>query len=360
MAVERNALARLSVALEPPYPILIGSGALAALAEAIPERRVALLSDAAVFALHGSRVEGALERHAKQVKSYTFPPGEGSKSLAVFTRLLGALAEDAFDRRSAVLALGGGVSGDLAGFVAASYLRGVAFYQLPTSLLAMVDSSIGGKTGVNLPQGKNLVGAFWQPKAVGIELDFLKTLPARIFREGAVELFKAGLLADENILKDMRNPDFRPDGDPAFLADLIRRGVQVKADIVAADETETGVRAQLNLGHTLGHALEAATHHKLSHGDSVAYGLLYAALLAKARGYADLSDDVARFLEWLEPDPLPALELADLLPYMQRDKKARSGVIRFVLLEHPGQPVLVDDLTPGELDSAWKELKAAR
>ena len=281
-------LRSVELALSPPYPALIGAGAVAALAATMGQTRLALIADERVWGLHGEGVRAALEAAGKRVAPFTFAPGEASKTLPVYGRLLGELARSGFDRGGAVVALGGGVTGDLAGFVAASYLRGIAYYGLPTTLLAMVDSSVGGKTGLNLPEGKNLVGAFWQPRGVALEPAFLRTLPERTFREGAVELYKAGLLADAGIPPAVLNPDFRPDGDPDVLAELIARGLRVKADLVAADETEQGVRAYLNLGHTLGHALEAASAHGLSHGDAVGYGLLYAALLGHGRGFADL------------------------------------------------------------------------
>ena len=350
----------LAVRLEPPYPVFIGAGALEPFMAHLAEPQVALLADDTVDRLHGQKVEAALRAAGKRVQRFTFPAGEASKSLGTFGWLLEQLADANLDRQSAVVALGGGVSGDLSGFVAASFLRGVAFYQLPTTLLAMVDSSIGGKTGVNLPQGKNLVGAFWQPKAVAIEPSFLATLPERVFREGAVELFKAGLLADPDLLPQVTKPGFRPGGDPEVLGELIERGVRVKADIVAADATEQGVRAHLNLGHTLAHALEAASRHALSHGDAVGYGLYYAARLAARRGFEDLSETVRDFLEWLGPAPLPPLEWDQLTGFMQRDKKTRQGQLTFVLLEQPGAPVLVRDLREDELRAAWRDLKEAR
>ncbi len=347
---------KLTVAVQPPYPIFIESGVLGHLAEYIGARRVALISDEHVAPLHAERVCSRLRESGKQVSSYTVPAGEASKSLEVFTGLLRQLAQEGLERTSAILALGGGVVGDLAGFTAASYLRGVTFYQCPTSLLAMVDSSVGGKAGVNLPEGKNLVGAFWQPKAVFADVSTLASLPEREFKQGAVELFKHGLLADPTILEDWPDTRFRPDGPTGFLTDLIARSVQVKADIVAADEREQGVRATLNLGHNLGHALEAYSHHRLSHGDAVAYGLLFAAKLAAQRGWADEIARVRAFLAWLKPPPLPPCTLRELKPYLARDKKTRGGAQRWVLLERLGCPRVVGDVGEGELEAAWNYL----
>jgi 3-dehydroquinate synthase len=255
-----------------------------------------------------------------------------------------------------VLALGGGVVGDLAGFVAASYMRGIAFYQIPTTLLAMVDSSVGGKTGINLDEGKNLVGAFWQPKAVFTDVRFLRSLPEREFRQGAVELFKHGLLADKSILADVENPEFNSKGDTTFLIDIIKRSVKVKADIVAVDEKEQNIRAYLNLGHTLAHALEAASHHHLTHGEAVAYGLVFDAHLSRQRGYADEVERVVRFLNWLKPKALGVTDLGVLEPYMLRDKKNEAGKVKFVILKEIGEPVIVDDITLPERKQAWLAL----
>jgi 3-dehydroquinate synthase len=348
----------VTVEVTPPYPIIVEPKLLTRAARHIHERRLALVSDERVAALHGHTVQHSLEQAGKRVTRYTVPPGEASKSLARFEALLRQLARDGFDRRSAVLALGGGVVGDLAGFVAASYMRGVAFYQLPTSLLAMVDASVGGKTGVNLPEGKNLIGAFWQPCAVLIDPEVLATLSMREFKQGAVELFKHGLLAAPESLDEVLAPAFRPGGDSAFLSRLIARSVEVKARIVARDEREAGERAFLNLGHTLAHALEAASNHRLAHGDAVAYGLLYAGLLAARRGYADETVRYEALLRWLGPSPLPVHDWETLQPYLLRDKKHHSGRQRWVLLRRLGEPVIADDVTPSELERAWKAFLA--
>lgn len=355
MAVD--APTRVRVAVEPAYDVVVGDGIASQLGSLITQKQVALVSDEKVYALHGGAVVEGLEDAGKRVRLYPVPEGEKSKSLAKFDELLQRFSEDGLDRGCAVIALGGGVTGDLAGFVAASYLRGVAFYQVPTSLLAMVDASVGGKTGVNLPQGKNLVGAFWQPKAVVADAAFLRTLPENVFKEGAVEHFKHGLLKDKRILDDLACADFTPQGNPDFLSQSIAHSVQVKADIVAADEKEAGVRAHLNLGHTLAHSLEAASHHNLSHGDAVAYGLLFMAYLSKARGYDDETQRVQNFLHWVTPGPLPTQDFSVLEPYMQRDKKVADGKLRFVLLEQLGKPVIVNDVSSAELNDAWQALK---
>lgn len=343
------------MALQPAYPVHVGPGLLSAAHEHIREKTVVVVTDDNVARLHAQTLVDSLSRVGRAVHLLSVPPGEDSKSIAVWGGLLSRMAELALGRDCAVAALGGGVVGDLAGFVAASYLRGVAFYQLPTTLLAMVDSSVGGKTGVDLPQGKNLVGAFWQPRAVLADVSTLATLPEREFRQGTVEFVKHGYLASPNhvaIYKD----DWTTRSDPERLAASIVENVKVKADVVVSDERESGVRATLNLGHTLAHALEAATDHAIPHGDAVSHGLVYAALLARARGMSDLVNPLVELRDWVAPGPLPRLEWDDLVKYMQRDKKVVAGQLRFVLPERVGRAVVVDDVEPPEMLNAWREL----
>ena len=349
---------KLTVALTPPYDVVVEAGVLARAGDYIRAPKLALISDDKVAPLYADTVQKSLEAAGSQVFLYTVPATEDSKSLTTLETLLRRLARDGFNRQSAVVALGGGVVSDLAGFVAASYMRGIAFYTLSTTLLGMVDASVGGKTGVNLPEGKNLVGAFWQPKAVLMDVSVLATLPEREFRGGAVELFKHGLLADPQLLDDVADERFRRDGPAGFLEEVITRSVKVKTDVVAEDEREGGRRAYLNLGHTLAHALEAHTDHALSHGDAVTYGLLFATQLAAARGYADETDRVRAFVRWVSPSPLPDVPLDPLLPFIARDKKHLSNQ-RWVLLRRIGQPFLADDVQESELRDAWAYLQAA-
>ncbi len=334
------------------------AGLLARAGDYIRVPKVALISDEGVAPLYAETVRRSLEAAGSRVCTYTVPEGEDSKSLATLELLLRKLSQDGFNRRDAVVALGGGIVSDLAGFVAASYMRGIYFYTLSTTLLGMVDAAVGGKTGVNLPEGKNLVGAFWQPKAVLMDVSVLATLPKREFRGGAVEAFKHGLLADPQLLNNVANPEFRRDGSHDFLEETVARSVQVKADIVADDEREGGRRAYLNLGHTLAHALEAHSEHALSHGDAVAYGLLFAARLAAARGYADETERVERFVRWVAPTPLSEGPLDPLLPFIARDKKHLDRQ-RWVLLEQIGRPRIADDVTETELRGAWAYLQDA-
>ena len=349
---------KLTVALTPPYDVVVEAGVLVRTGDYILAPRLALISDEKVAPLYADTVQKSLEVANSQVFLYTVRASEDSKSLGTLETLLSRLAQDGFNRQSAVVALGGGVVSDLAGFVAASYMRGLDFYTLSTTLLGMVDASVGGKTGVNLPEGKNLVGAFWQPKAVLMDVSTLATLPEREFRGGAVELFKHGLLADPKLLDDVVDARFHRDGPADFLEAAIARSVKVKADIVAEDEREGGRRAYLNLGHTLAHALEAYTDHALSHGDAVTYGLLFATKLAAARGYADETGRVRAFVRWVNPTPLPDIPLDPLLPFIARDKKHLSKQ-RWVLLKRIGQPFLADDVQESELQAAWVYLQKA-
>ena len=356
----------VTVRVEPPYPVLVGSGLLPDLAALLGahgvllERKVALISDTAVAGLHAQAVVAALEDAGAGVTLVEVTPGEGSKSLERVAEVCSALSRAGVDRTGLVVALGGGVVGDLAGFVAASYLRGLPFVQLPTSLLAMVDASVGGKTGVNLPEGKNLVGAFHQPLAVLADTALLGTLPERAFREGAVELVKAGLIGDRTLLDVFMGTGETPGAalhvDAAGLAGLVAAAVQVKADVVAADPTEAGVRAHLNLGHTLAHALEIASEHALPHGEAVAYGLVFAAELGAARGWVDWRREAQALLAWVAPDALPEVPWETLLALIGRDKKRLGSRRRMVLLREIAVPTVVDDVDDEALARAWRAL----
>lgn len=353
----------LRVEVSPPYDVHVAPGLLDEAGRFVAENSVAIIADSTVRHLFGHELTDVLVAAGKTVKVVSFTPGEGSKDLPTYGRVMRDLASAGLGRDAAVIALGGGVSGDLAGFVAATYLRGVAYYQIPTTLLAMVDSSVGGKTGVDLPEGKNLVGSFWQPKAVLADVRALRSLPARELRQGAAEVLKTGLIGDppltdfvaEKLMPAVAKQGQLPADDD--LVEAVARSVAVKAGIVAADEREHGVRAHLNLGHTLGHALEAYSRFALPHGDAVLYGLVFAAILGRARGFVDLVEPLAQIVRRLSPEPLPGVNLDELLPYLARDKKAVAGRPRFVLLADMGKPVVVDDVTEDLMESAWSEFE---
>jgi 3-dehydroquinate synthase len=329
------------------YPIRIGPGLLRerAWAEAIRGRDVLVVSDGHVAPLYLAQVTAALAD--RRVATLVLPPGEQEKTLARFGEAIEALAALRASRDATVVALGGGVVGDLAGFAAACWMRGVAFVQLPTTLLAMVDSSVGGKTAVDLPQGKNLVGAFHQPSAVVADTDTLRTLPPRELRAGLAEVVKYGAIRDEPFfawIEQHHAALLAQDADA--LGEAIERCCRHKAGIVARDETEQGERALLNFGHTFGHALEtAAGYGSLLHGEAVAIGMVLAARLSSALGHAPPEDAerLSRLLAHLglplfprgETDPVHLLEL------MRLDKKAVSGRLRLILWRGMGRAEVV-------------------
>lgn len=331
------------------YPIHIGAGLLARhelLADAVPGRHALIVSDANVAPRYLAAVERALS--GKTVRAAILPPGEQEKTLARFGEVLEALAALGASRDAAVIALGGGVIGDLAGFAAACWMRGVRFVQLPTTLLAMVDSSVGGKTAVDLPAGKNLVGAFHQPAAVIADTDTLRTLPDRELRAGLAEVVKYGAIADEGFFAWLEaHGDALLARDPDALAEAIGRSCAHKAAIVARDETEQGDRALLNFGHTFGHAVETEQGFGgLNHGEAVAVGMALAARLSTALGRAPAADAqrLGALLARLGlPTALPAGLAADaLLARMRLDKKNRSGALRLILWRRLGQAEIAD------------------
>jgi 3-dehydroquinate synthase len=283
------------------------------------------------------------------------PPGEASKGIDEFERCLEWLAQSGADRRSVVVAFGGGVVGDLAGFVAASYMRGVPYIQAPTSLLAQVDSSVGGKVGIDLPQGKNLVGAFYPPQQVLVGQAFLRTLPDRHIRNGLAEVVKYGYIADTELVERMSGRL------EERLPEIVRRCIEIKADVVAEDETEqTGRRAILNFGHTVGHALETYTgYESLLHGEAIAVGMAVEARVGERLGVT-APGTAQRLVETLRQLGLPTTshhlrDVEDLIDLMRRDKKSREGRLAFSLLLHPGACKLIEDVDVRAVEAALLE-----
>ena len=346
------------VAASPAYTVHVGPGALARAHDVVPGHRVAIVSDAVVDALYGDAVAEALTGSGRDVHRLVVPAGEPSKSATVWTDLLSGMARAGFSRDDAVLALGGGVVGDLAGFTAASYMRGIPVVQVPTTLLAMADAAIGGKTGINLPEGKNLVGAFWQPSAVLMDVRTLRTLPEAVLHQGTVEVFKHGLLADASLAEAVLAGALGSEASDEDRTRIIAASGRVKAAVVAADEREGGARAHLNLGHTLAHALEAVSRHRLSHGEAVAWGLLYAAHLSRSHGADDWTELPRRLLARTTPRPLPTRAWSDVEPFLRRDKKNLAGRQRWVLLSRVGAPYVADDVPAEAERSAWGALLA--
>ena len=332
------------------YPIRIGPGLLEhdAWPDLIRGRDVLILTDEHVAPHYLARVQARLA--GRTCATRILPPGESQKTLARFGEALGDLAAMKASRDATVIALGGGVIGDLSGFVAACWMRGIAFVQLPTTLLAMVDSSVGGKTAVDLPQGKNLVGAFHQPVAVIADTDTLATLPDRELSAGLAEVVKYGALGDAGFFAWLEaHAEALLARDAAALGEAIERSCRHKAAIVARDETEQGERALLNLGHTFGHALETAdAYGGLLHGEAVAIGMVLAARLSTRLGMAPATDGerLAALLARLRlPVGLPAgSDPAQLLDLMRLDKKNLSGRLRLILWQGMGRALLVPEV----------------
>lgn len=331
------------------YPIRIGRGLLdqpACWRDLIAGSQVLVVSNETVAPWYLARVREALRD--KTLASLLLPDGEAHKTLDTVARVFDALAAMPAHRDVTVLALGGGVVGDVAGFAAACWMRGVAYVQVPTSLLAMVDSSVGGKTGVNLAQGKNLIGAFHQPRAVVIDTDTLATLPPRELNAGFAEVVKYGAIGDPALFAWLEaHAEALRARDPALLAQAIAACCRHKAAIVVRDETEQGERALLNFGHTFGHALESVTGYGvLLHGEAVAIGMCLAAHLSSALGRAPLSDAerLAALLARFDlPTTLPSgIDADTLLASLRLDKKHRSGRLRFILWRGVGRAELVD------------------
>ncbi len=340
-----------------PYRIRIGPGLLedgTALASMLRGRHALIVSDSHVAPLHAQRVQQALA-HARpdaRIATHVFPAGEASKTLANFGATIDALAAHGATRDACVYALGGGVVGDLAGFAAACWMRGIDCVQLPTSLLAMVDSSVGGKTAVDIAQGKNLVGAFHPPRAVFADTTTLHTLPPRELRAGFAEVIKYGAIVDAGFLDWLEtNTDGLLAGDDVLLAEAIARSCVHKATIVERDPFEHGERALLNFGHTFAHAIETEQAAFLgygggvNHGEAVAIGMVLAATLSSALGMADASDG-ERLRALLKRFGLPvevptALEPAALLARMRLDKKAQGSGLRFILWDRAGAARIV-------------------
>jgi 3-dehydroquinate synthase len=346
------------------YPVWIAAGLTGRLSPLAEESgatgRRFVISSPLVWRLHGVTLSHALP--GAQV--VLVPDGERAKQLQTVSRIYEALIKAEADRASAVVAIGGGVIGDMAGFAAATYLRGVTLVHVPTTLLAQVDSSVGGKVGVNHPLGKNLIGAIYPPRVVCIDPVLLDTLPRREFRAGLYEVVKYGVIASpslfERIARDTRAIfDRRPDA----LIPVIAESCRIKAGVVGADEYEAGQRRILNFGHTAGHALEAATRYRrFRHGEAVAYGMLAASYLAAARGAMAESDRqaLAALIGKLGPMPSVAdLRVGDLLEAIRRDKKVINGRLHFVLPTGIGHTAIVDDVTEKELAEALTRIGCA-
>ncbi len=358
----------LSVALGArSYPIHVGSGILADASLYAPHlrgRRAAIVTNAVIAPLYLARVRTALgAAGAAAAIEITVEDGEQAKRWETLDQIVGTMLAARCDRQTVVIALGGGVIGDLAGFAAAIYQRGIPFIQVPTTLLAQVDSSVGGKTGINHAQGKNMMGAFHQPLAVIADVSALATLPARELRAGLAEVIKHGLVLDSAFFEWLEgNVERLLAGDPEALMYAVLRSCELKAQVVAADEREAGLRAILNLGHSFGHAIEAGLGYgRWLHGEAVAAGMVMAAELSARAGLLD-PPAVARVRALVAraelPTEGPELPPERYLELMAVDKKASGGKIRFVVLEALGRAVLRDDLPQNAVRAAIRACSA--
>ena len=346
----------LIVERDASYDILIDRGLLDDLGRLVarhcPARRYAVITDTHVAELYGPRVMRVLRERGLDAALYPFPAGEWNKTRDSWASLSDRMLDAQFDREAAVLALGGGVVGDVAGFVAATYYRGLPFVQIPTTLLAMIDSSIGGKTGVDTARGKNLLGAFHQPRVVIADLETLTTLPAPQVAAGMAEAIKHGVIADADYcaaLERERDAVLAKGRDLAALERLVTRSVEIKAAVVAADEREGGRRAFLNFGHTIGHAVEATNGYAILHGEAIAIGMALESALAERVGVAErgTAAQVVRLLQCFNlPIALPGDARADdLVAAMRHDKKRRGGDLHFALPRRIGE--MCGDATSG-------------
>lgn len=327
-----------------PYDVLVGSGLLPELGRLAREAgcagRCCVITETTVGPLYAEAAESALADAGIEVAPrITFPAGEASKTLATLEDILEELAARELTRGDFVVALGGGVTGDMGGLAAALYLRGIRVVQVPTSLLAMVDSSVGGKTAVDLAAGKNLVGAFWQPSLVVADVDVLATVPAELFRDSCGEVVKHAVLADPALLDELCERPLDDPADASRLARTVARNVEIKRDVVNADERERGLRQTLNLGHTIGHAIEAASDFALGHGSCVAAGLCMMARAAARRGWC-AAETARRIERCVAAHGLPtgtALPTDELMRFVAHDKKRAGGAVNIVVPREVGR-----------------------
>jgi 3-dehydroquinate synthase len=347
---------------ERAYPIHIGPGLIDMTELFAPHIRgasVAIVTNTTVDPLYGERLRKALTSLGKQVTTVVLPDGEAYKNWQILNQIFDSLLTQRADRKTTLVALGGGVIGDMAGFAAACYMRGVPFIQVPTTLLSQVDSSVGGKTGINHPLGKNMIGAFYQPQAVIADIAALHTLPKRELAAGIAEVIKTAAIADSAFFEWIEaNIDALNGYDEAALAHAVKRSCEIKAQVVAADEREGNLRAILNFGHTFGHAIEAGLGYgEWLHGEAVGCGMVMAADLSVRLGYLDDATR-ARIVRVIAAAHLPtrAPDLGDAryLDLMQVDKKAEGGAIKFIMLKKLG-----DTLISGAPDAAVRATLAA-
>jgi len=332
---------------ERSYDIAIGTNVLKKIGDNLRSfdlsPKIAIVSNPTVFSIYGASVVNAIKKAGFDAVTITIPDGEEYKDLLWLQSIYNELLTHKLDRSSALIALGGGVIGDITGFAASTYMRGISYVQIPTTLLAQVDSSVGGKTGVNHKLGKNMIGTFWQPRLVWIDVDTLKTLPGRELVAGLSEVIKYGVIYDEDLFRILEEKKDRIlNLDRNTLTHIIKHSCEIKADVVSKDERESGLRAVLNFGHTIGHAIETATDYKrYLHGEAVALGMCLEAQLSQKLKFID-NKAVLRLKKLIDSFGLPSVLPADIdteriLYSMQLDKKAVAGALKFILPERIGR-----------------------
>lgn len=341
------------------YPIYVDHGCLERVGSDLAKKnignRYAIITDTNVNSLYGERLLDILTSAGLKAKLFPFPAGEKSKTLFTVEALASRLALAGFDRHDAIIALGGGVTGDLAGFLASAYMRGIPFIQIPTTLLAQVDSSVGGKTGVDLPEGKNLFGAFYQPKAIYIDINVLQSLPREEMLGGLAEVIKYGIIRDGEFftfLEEYRRKILQL--DPSVIERVICRCCEIKAEVVAADEHEGSLRKILNYGHTIGHAIEGASNYQLIHGLAVAIGMIAASRLSVMKETLS-GKDAERIYSVISAYGMPVtvpshLDRAQVKRYLKTDKKSMKGKIFFILPDSIGSTYITDEVTESMID----------
>ena len=339
------------------YTVSVGSGILNCLSKRMPAlsgKLIFVLTAPEIWSLWGPLLQDALEPLEPVV--LFLPPGESHKRMAQVERLATEMTRAGADRSSMLIAFGGGVTGDVGGFLSAIYMRGIDYIQVPTTLLSQVDSSVGGKTGVNLLTGKNLVGCFYPPQEVVVDIELLRTLPQRELRAGVYEIIKAGLVRDASLFRYLESHRELIDGrDPATLEKIVAASIRMKAEVVTLDERELGLRMILNFGHTIGHAIEAATGYgALLHGEAVAWGMMVALHISRARQMVTEKEvlRIESLIRYFSPAALPKVSGKRLLQAASSDKKNRAGVRRFVLLQGIGNAVIIEDVTDAEVLAA--------
>ena len=348
---------------ERSYPIFIEDGIMEKVGADLAERDIAsryvVVADDNVASLYGSTLMASLKDAGIRAELITFPKGEASKNLQVFSELSSKLAQMGMDRTSGLIALGGGVTGDLTGFLAATYMRGIPFVQVPTTLLSQVDSSVGGKTGVDIPEGKNLVGAFYQPKAVYIDTAVLTTLPTEELLGGIAEVIKYGVIRDPEFYTFLeRNLDAILELNPAVIQKMIHTCCKIKAEVVAQDEREADLRRILNFGHTIGHAVEAASNFSLIHGYAVAIGMVAALRIAVSSGLCKRKEAgrVATLIHTFGlPTEIPeGMDVEKIKSYIKTDKKSIGGSVFYVLPTTIGDVLITNEVTEEQVNDVLK------